>query len=65
MFWGKKVGRNPWHANTLEWEAPSPPAARQLRRTIPTVYRGPYEYASPEVAEDYLPQWRELEPKHA
>ena len=25
MFWGKRVGRNPWKANSLEWDAPSPP----------------------------------------
>jgi hypothetical protein len=24
--------------------------------TTPTVYRGPYEYSSPEVKEDWLPQ---------
>jgi hypothetical protein len=24
------------------------------------VYRGPYEYSSPQVAEDYLPQSRRL-----
>ena len=35
-----------------------PAAARQLRPTIPTVYRGPYEYSDPEAAEDYLPQWQ-------
>ena len=62
---GEKVGPNPWNANTLEWAAPSPPPHGNFGETIPTVYRGPYEYASPEVTEDYLPQWRELEPKHA
>src|SRR5438105_1968508 len=25
MFAGKVAGKNPWQANTLEWEAPSPP----------------------------------------
>ena len=25
LFCGKKAGRNPWHSNTLEWAAPSPP----------------------------------------
>ena len=30
-------------------------AALQLR-TLPTVYRGPYEYSSPESREDFLPQ---------
>ncbi len=55
LFWGKKVGRNPWHANTLEWSAPSPPPHGNFD-VPPVVYRGPYEYASPESDEDYLPQ---------
>jgi cytochrome c oxidase subunit 1 len=55
IFRGKKVGRNPWQANTLEWVAPSPPGHGNFE-TIPTVYRGPYEYSSPESVEDYLPQ---------
>jgi len=55
LFRGKKVGRNPWHANTLEWSAPSPPPHGNFE-TIPTVYRGPYEYSSPESQDDYLPQ---------
>ncbi len=59
LFAGKKVDRNPWHANTLEWEASSPPPHGNFE-AIPTVYRGPYEYASPEVQEDYLPQTRKL-----
>ncbi len=59
---GEKVGRNPWNANSLEWHAPSPPGHGNFGDTIPTVYRGPYEYASPEVEEDFLPQARELKP---
>jgi cytochrome c oxidase subunit 1 len=59
LFAGKQADRNPWHANTLEWEAPSPPPHGNFEQ-IPTVYRGPYEYASPEVQEDYLPQTRKL-----
>jgi cytochrome c oxidase subunit 1 len=55
LFWGRKVDRNPWHANTLEWTAPSPPPHGNFD-AIPTVYRGPYEYASPETKEDYYPQ---------
>ena len=53
---------NPWHANTLEWEAPSPPPHGNFPGALPTVYRGPYEYSSPLVSEDYLPQARRLEP---
>jgi len=55
LFWGPKVDRNPWHANTLEWSAPSPPPHGNFE-TTPIVYRGPYEYASPETTEDYYPQ---------
>src|SRR5262249_31967168 len=61
MFAGKPAGKNPWHANTLEWEAPSPPGHGNFPGPLPTVYRGPYEYSSPLVAEDYLPQARRLE----
>jgi len=61
MFAGKTAGKNPWHANTLEWEAPSPPGHGNFPGPLPTVYRGPYEYSSPLVAEDYLPQARRLE----
>jgi cytochrome c oxidase subunit 1 len=55
MFYGKKVGRNPWRANTLEWTAPSPPGHGNFDFQ-PVVYRGPYEYASPEMADDFYPQ---------
>ena len=55
LFAGKKAEQNPWQANTLEWSAPTPtPHGNFL--TTPTVYRGPYEYSSPEVKEDWLPQ---------
>src|SRR5262249_44031305 len=47
LFWGPRVGRNPWNSNTLEWSAPSPPPHGNFEQT-PIVYRGPYEYASPE-----------------
>jgi cytochrome c oxidase subunit 1 len=61
---GEKVGNNPWKSNSLEWHATSPPWFENFQ-IIPTVYRGPYEYASPEVEEDYLPQTRELKPAEA
>jgi len=60
LFWGRRAERNPWQANTLEWDAPSPPPHGNFEVT-PTVYRGPYEYSVPEVQEDYLPQSRYLE----
>jgi cytochrome c oxidase subunit I len=55
IFYGPRVGRNPWHANGLEWQAPSPPGHGNFDFQ-PVVYRGPYEYNSPEVDEDYYPQ---------
>ena len=64
LFAGKKAERNPWQANTLEWSAPSPPPHGNFE-TVPTVYRGPYEYSSPLVQEDWLPQDRRLGPEAA
>jgi cytochrome c oxidase subunit 1 len=55
---GPRAERNPWQANTLEWSAPSPPPHGNWGATIPTVYRGAYEYSVPGLAEDYLPQDR-------
>ena len=55
IFFGPVAGRNPWHANTLEWTAPSPPGHGNFDFQ-PIVYRGPYEYGSPEVDTDYYPQ---------
>ena len=55
MFFGKKVGRNPWGANGLEWSAPSPPGHGNFDFQ-PVVYRGPYEYGDPESDKDYYPQ---------
>ena len=59
LFAGRRAERNPWQANTLEWVAPTPTPHGNFE-AIPTVYRGPYEYSSPEVQEDYLPQDRPL-----
>jgi len=55
MFFGKAVGRNPWGANGLEWTAPSPPGHGNFDFQ-PVVYRGPYEYGSPESDKDFYPQ---------
>jgi cytochrome c oxidase subunit I len=55
IFFGPRAGRNPWHANGLEWQAPSPPGHGNFDFQ-PVVYRGPYEYGSPEVDTDYYPQ---------
>jgi cytochrome c oxidase subunit I len=55
LFRGQRVGRNPWHSNTLEWTAPSPPPHGNFD-VPPVVYRGPYEYGAIDADEDYLPQ---------
>jgi cytochrome c oxidase subunit 1 len=59
FFWslrrGEKAGPNPWKANTLEWQAPSPPPHGNFAE-MPRVYRGPYEYSHPDRDEDYWPQ---------
>jgi cytochrome c oxidase subunit I len=66
MWKGKEAGPNPWRANSLEWAVPSPPPHGNFER-IPTVYRGPYEYSSPESDEDFIlqsdpPERRERHP---
>ncbi len=60
---GEKVGKNPWDANSMEWTTPSPAGHGNWPGEIPTVYRGAYEFASPLVDEDFLPQTRKLDPK--
>ncbi|GBD31927.1 MAG: cytochrome-c oxidase [Gemmatimonadales bacterium] len=59
-FFGKKAETNPWKDNGLEWTVPSPPPHGNFA-TTPRVYHGPYEYSSPLVEEDYLPQNRPVE----
>ncbi|HSH14245.1 MAG TPA: cbb3-type cytochrome c oxidase subunit I [Desulfurivibrionaceae bacterium] len=54
---GPAAGKNPWQANTLEWTTESPPPhGNWPPDQMPKVYRGPYEYAHPDRAEDYWPQ---------
>src|SRR5262245_6021469 len=55
LLWGPKADKNPWKANTLEWTAASPPPHGNWA-TLPTVYRGPYEYSVPNRSDDYWPQ---------
>ncbi len=56
LFRGRKAPTNPWNANTLEWQAPSPPPHLNWGEKLPTVYRGPYEYSDPDAKDDFLPQ---------
>jgi cytochrome c oxidase subunit 1 len=65
FFWslvaGRKAVSNPWQANTLEWSTTSPPPHHNYD-TIPVVYRGPYEYSTPDSPDAGLPQHRPLVP---
>ncbi|MFT5143999.1 MAG: cytochrome c oxidase subunit 1 [Rhodothermales bacterium] len=62
FFWsiwkGRKVANdNPWDATTVEWTATtSPPLGHGNFETIPTIYRGPYEYSVPGHDTDFYPQ---------
>jgi cytochrome c oxidase subunit 1 len=40
---GKRVGKNPWGALTLEWTTDSPPSAHNFDKT-PVVVDGPYDF---------------------
>jgi cytochrome c oxidase subunit 1 len=55
---GQAVDRNPWHATTVEWQAPSPPPHGNFDHA-PVVYRGPYDYSPHGAAVDFLPQTQE------
>src|SRR6195256_1236597 len=56
MFKGKRAGDNPWEATTLEWNTTSPPPHDNFAGVIPTVYRGPYEFAVPGAPQDFMMQ---------
>jgi cytochrome c oxidase subunit 1 len=57
IFKGKKASANPWEGNGLEWSAASPAPHGNWGEKEPVVYRWPYEYSPPGVAEDHVPQW--------
>jgi len=64
LFAGSKAEQNPWQVGTLEWTlCPSPPPHHNFDK-IPTVLRGPHEYANPEVRKalgrDWIGQAEEL-----
>src|SRR5687767_4097614 len=56
IFKGKKASDNPWEATTLEWITTTPPPHDNFAGVLPTVYRGPYEFAVPGAPRDYLMQ---------
>ncbi len=59
LFWsirhGEKVGDNPWHSTTLEWQTPTPPPHGNFAEP-PQICRGPYEYSVPGHDTDFTPQ---------
>lgn len=64
IFWsirkGKRVEENHWEATTLEWVAASPPPHGNFV-SLPSVYRGPYEYSVPGHSKDFFPQHQPTE----
>ncbi|HEX9533745.1 MAG TPA: cbb3-type cytochrome c oxidase subunit I [bacterium] len=56
LFRGPKAESNPWHANTLEWQTPSPPPHGNWGAQLPTVHRWPYDYSVPGAPDDFVPQ---------
>jgi len=60
-IWGAKAPSNPWEATTLEWNDTTSPPPHGNFTTPPIVHHGPYEYSSPLVEEDWLPQTRYVE----
>jgi cytochrome c oxidase subunit 1 len=57
LWKGSQAPKNPWHSNTLEWTADSPPPHGNWPvDQMPAVYRGPYEYGHPGREDDYWPQ---------
>ena len=57
IFWGRRATeRNPWHATTLEWQAPSPPGHGNFGEELPAVHRWPFDFSVPGEKEDFVPQ---------
>jgi len=56
MFKGEKASVNPWEGTSLEWAVPSPPPWDNFAGKHPVVHHGPYEYAVPGAAKDYVMQ---------
>ena len=56
LFKGESATENPWEATSLEWSIPSPPPFDNFAGVHPVVNHGPYEYAVPGAAKDYIMQ---------
>ena len=57
MFAGEKAEQNPWQVGTLEWTHSRRRPLHHNFDVIPTVLRGPHEYANPEVEEALGRDW--------
>jgi len=56
-FKGKKSGRNPWQATSLEWQtAQFPPGHGNWGEQLPQVHRWAYDFSVPQVKDDFIPQ---------
>jgi cytochrome c oxidase subunit 1 len=56
-FRGRRAERNPWKANSLEWQtADMPPGHGNFGKELPVVYRWPYDFSVPGAEQDYIPQ---------
>ena len=53
---GEKSKRNPWKANSLEWQTPTMPPKHGNWNELPVVYRWPYDFSVPGADKDYIPQ---------
>jgi cytochrome c oxidase subunit 1 len=56
VFAGSKAEQNPWEVGTLEWTLPSPPVHHNFD-VVPTVHRGPHEYANPAIKKALGRDW--------
>ena len=56
-FKGRISERNPWKANSLEWQTPDmPPGHGNFGEALPLVYRWPYDFGVPGARDDFIPQ---------
>ena len=54
---GEKAEKNPWKANSLEWQTPEmPPKHGNFGKELPVVYRWAYDFSVPGADKDYIPQ---------
>lgn len=54
IFYGKKLGKNPWKSNTLEWTAPMEHIHGNWHGKIPEVHRWAYDYSKTNKEGEYI-----------